>query len=406
MLRSLPRRTKNLWKRFLGVRGLASQQQDILRYHLSFEDRFGSLPATLLSMFDRIRSSIGVQADATRTTVIHECDLTQNVITKQAETTRAAVSEQCGLTRAAVSEQSALTRAAIAEQAELTRTTLINVIQTHLDSIGLDAWRLQELEGLLRYQRRRDYLAAIQSGALEVPELETQHPVAVSSIDTLYPRGCKNDNSICLRFNRKLNKWIGNNTRLKILDLGCAGGGMVRSFLDDGHFAVGLEGSDYPLINQIGEWPTISRHLFTCDITKPFRLSDSLTGEALLFDVITGWEVMAHIAEESLPALLANISRHLAPGGHLIFSIATFLDWDTRTGIKWHVTVKPEDWWINVFRSAGFGVSPEHPFTMGDYVRGSGHCRGDWPEGSNPGFHLVLHRLCDAKMVIPSETAA
>jgi SAM-dependent methyltransferase len=241
---------------------------------------------------------------------------------------------------------------------------------------------------------------------LDVPELETEHPIAVSSNDTLYPKGSKNDNSICLRFNRILNTWVGNNTRLKVLDLGCAGGGMVRSLLDDGHFAVGLEGSDYPLVNQIGEWPTISRHLFTCDITKPFQLSDSRTGELLLFDVITAWEVMEHIPEESLPGLLANMQQHLAPGGHLICSIATSLDEDPATGVRWHVTVKPQEWWVNRFREAGFVVSHAHPFTKNDYVRGSGHCRGDWPIDANPGFHLVMHRLSDAQSESVSEFAA
>jgi hypothetical protein len=136
-------------------------------------------------------------------------------------------------------------------------------------------------------------------------------------------------------------------------------------------------------------------------------LSDSRNGEPLLFDVITAWEVMEHIPEESLPGLLANTHRHLAPGGHLIFSIATFLDWDSASGIKWHVTVKPEDWWINMFRSGGFVASREHPFGKDDYVRGSGHCRGDWREDdTNTGFHLVLRRLSDARSLSPSEYAA
>ena len=42
---------------------------------------------------------------------------------------------------------------------------------------------------------------------------------------------------------------------IKVLDLGCAGGGMVHDFLDGGHVAVGLEGSDYCLKNQKFENP-------------------------------------------------------------------------------------------------------------------------------------------------------
>jgi hypothetical protein len=90
----------------------------------------------------------------------------------------------------------------------------------------------------------------------------------------------------------------------------------------------------------------------------------------------------------------------------VILSIATFLDWDTETGIKWHVTVKPEDWWVNMFREGGFVVSHEHPFSKGDYVRGSGHAWGDWTEDSNAGFHLVLRRLSNAQTMTPAECAA
>ena len=74
----------------------------------------------------------------------------------------------------------------------------------------------------------------------------------------------------------------------------------------------------------------------------------------MLFDAITAWEVMEHIPEDDLPALFANIDHHLAPGGYLIFSIATFLDWDPQTGCVWHVTVKPRAWWEERFASLGF----------------------------------------------------
>ena len=74
-----------------------------------------------------------------------------------------------------------------------------------LKSWNLDYWKLQELEGLLRYLRRRDYLRAMEEGRLAVPQLETDHPIAIASNDTKFPRGSKNDNSIALRFN---NDWL------------------------------------------------------------------------------------------------------------------------------------------------------------------------------------------------------
>lgn len=257
---------------------------------------------------------------------------------------------------------------------------------------GLDRWRIKEYEGLIRYFRRQDYFRAIQEGRLAVPRLESRHPLAIASNDTRFPRGSKNDNSILGRFNRKLYQFLGDQPRLRVLDLGCAGGGFVRSLLDDGHFAVGLEGSDYPLLNQTGEWGTIPLHLLTCDITRPFRISDRETGEPIRFEAITAWEVMEHIPEDGLSGLLANIENHLAPGGFLLFSVATFVDWDHQTGTVWHSTVKPREWWHARFEDLGFVVEEQHPFGKDDWLRGSGQCRGDWHEDQGMGFHVVLKR--------------
>jgi 2-polyprenyl-3-methyl-5-hydroxy-6-metoxy-1,4-benzoquinol methylase len=275
-----------------------------------------------------------------------------------------------------------------------------------IKSWNLDRWKLKEYEGLLRYLRRRDYLEAIRDGRLVVPRLETEHPVAIASNDTKFPRGAKNDNSIAPRFNRKLCEFLSGTPQLRVLDVGCAGGGFVRTLIDDGHFAVGLEGSDYPLLNQTGEWSTIPMHLLTCDITKPMQLCDNATNEPLLFDAITAWEVMEHIPEEGLDGMLANLKCHLAPHGYLFFSIATHMEWDPETGTIWHVTLKPRHWWIDWFAARGFVVEEKHPFGSNDWVRGSGQCRGDWHhedagEGFRlvdvgMGFHLVLKRKADS----------
>jgi len=156
-----------------------------------------------------------------------------------------------------------------------------------IKSLRLDRWKVREYEGLLRSLRRQYYFRAIDEGRVAVPVLETEHPVAVSSNDTRFPRGTKDDNSIVPRFNRKLYQLYRDQDPIRVLDIGCAGGGFVRSLLDDGHLAVGLEGSDYQLVNQGAEWSTIPLHLFTCDVTKPFRLTDRATGQPLLFHAIT-----------------------------------------------------------------------------------------------------------------------
>jgi SAM-dependent methyltransferase len=257
--------------------------------------------------------------------------------------------------------------------------------------LALDTWKVQECQGLLRYLRKQHYLAAIEQGHLDVPALATSHPVAVESNDTRFPRGAKNDNSICPRFNHKLYELLGRRRDLLVLDLGCAGGGFVRSLIDDGNFAVGLEGSEYPKLNQAGEWGTIPQHLHTCDITKPFTLRDS-AGRPLQFDAITGWELMEHIPEDGLPGLLENIDRHLAADGLLLFSIATFVDKDDQLAVVWHVTVKSRAWWVERFRQAGFSIIEQSTIGKDDWLRGAGNCRGDWHEDQDMGFHVVLRR--------------
>src|SRR5205807_1330748 len=114
--------------------------------------------------------------------------------------------------------------------------------------------------------------------------------------------------------------------RLAVLDLGCAGGGFVRSLLDDGHLAVGLEGCDLPQAARLGEWGTISQHLHTCDITQPFTVRDRDSGRPLVFDAITAWEVMEHIRDADLPVLMANVRKHLAPDGLFLCSVSTIAD--------------------------------------------------------------------------------
>ncbi len=262
-----------------------------------------------------------------------------------------------------------------------------------LERLGLDRWKIQEYEGLLRYLRRRPYEQAIQEGRLEVPAVETDHPLALDTDDSRFPWGAKNDNSICLKFNSRLYQLFPGKPRLAVLDLGCAGGGFVRSLLDDGHFAVGLEGSDHPKVHRLGEWGTIPHHLHTCDITRPFTLRDRATGAPLRFDVITAWEVMEHIHDRDLDTLLQNISNHLAEGGLFLCSISTVEDGNPELGAVYHQTVQPYDWWVSRLGGLGFEVVPQNVIGKDDWLRGSANCRLDrHAEDEGVGFHLVLRR--------------
>jgi SAM-dependent methyltransferase len=258
---------------------------------------------------------------------------------------------------------------------------------------GGDAFavRLDESEHLLRRleerQRDAEIVEGRRNGWPSAYRLATDHPVAINSDDHLQPRGTMNDNSRSPRFVAACERQFGRS--LQALDLGCAGGGLVRDFLISGHRAFGLEGSDASKLAQRAEWRLIPDHLQTCDITKQFTIYDS--GEEIAqFDVISAWEVLEHLPAETLPLLFANIARHLAPGGLFIGSVAQFEDRDPVTGAVWHVTLKAREWWCDMIRSAGMEPMAS-PFRLRDHVRGSGNGPHDWDAGLQPelGFHIA-----------------
>lgn len=211
--------------------------------------------------------------------------------------------------------------------------------------------------------------------------------VAYDSPDYIMPWGTKQDNSLNYRFNEKLYALYSEKIEgIKVLDLGCSGGGFVKSCHDDGHLAVGLEGNDYSQKRCRCEWGTIPDFLFTCDITAKFEvfMEKKNCMEPLKFDVITAWEVLEHIMENDLPMVVDNISRHLESNGLWIVSISP--NEEIIEGIRLHQTVKHKEWWIELFDSLGFTHDE-------DYVRwfNTQFIRG--PKYNAPGsFHLVLRK--------------
>jgi hypothetical protein len=163
------------------------------------------------------------------------------------------------------------------------------------------------------------------------------------------------------------------------------GGGFVKSCIDDGHIAVGLEGSDFSKKRKRAEWAHLQEFLFTCDVTRPFQLSSKVGDrgvENLGFDVVTSWEFIEHIKEDDIAAVADNVLRHLVPGGIWILSIANFED--VVNGVRLHQTVRPNVWWRHRFEELGFVPLPDfvHYF-RGQFVRGA---RKD----NERSFHLVL----------------
>ena len=153
------------------------------------------------------------------------------------------------------------------------------------------------------------------------------------------------DNTINLEFNKRIYVLYPGKT-ISILDLGCAGGGMVKTFADDGHVAIGLDGSDYNIKHKRAAWATNPDNLFTCDCSQPFILHTG-DNKPHQFDIITAWEFLEHIYEYRLPTLMMNINNHLKPDGLFIGS-TTFSD-PSAHGVRHHVTRRHLDWWTEVF---------------------------------------------------------
>src|SRR4051812_40605701 len=106
--------------------------------------------------------------------------------------------------------------------------------------------------------------------------VKTSKPIAYDSPDHITPVGSARDNHLNHEFNRKLYQ-VFPIDRVRVLDLGCAGGGFVKSILAAGGFAIGIEGSDYSKVRKRAEWATIPDSLFTADMTEPFEVEEQYT---------------------------------------------------------------------------------------------------------------------------------
>lgn len=210
--------------------------------------------------------------------------------------------------------------------------------------------------------------------------VKTAKPIAIDSPDHLTPVGTRNDNSRNPAFNAKLYQLIPAKD-LRVLDIGCSGGGFVKSILDDGGFAVGIEGSDYSQNRLRAEWATIPDNLFTADATEPFEIEewgeddDDVRSEPdrITFDVVTAWEFWEHIKEDDIPAVCDNIRKHFSEDGFFFGTINSGPDIQNGIQTAVHQTIKPIEWWERKFWDLGFVRCPDIEAWFGrDLVRQEG----------------------------------
>jgi 2-polyprenyl-3-methyl-5-hydroxy-6-metoxy-1,4-benzoquinol methylase len=218
--------------------------------------------------------------------------------------------------------------------------------------------------------------------------LKTDHPVAFTSPDHIFPWGTMRDNSTNEFFIEEILEFCKINyniDKIKFMDLGCSGGQLAVDFHKKGHIGVGLEGSDYSVKHQRANWPEYhNKILFTCDVTKPYSLHEE-DGNQIKFNIITAWEVIEHILPEDLNNLFTYISNNLEDGGIFVGSISTKEEIFEQNGEKivLHQTVMSKFEWLNelinnILTNTGLTLY-EYPFQ--NVVRGD--------HGS---FHILLQK--------------
>ena len=224
--------------------------------------------------------------------------------------------------------------------------------------------------------------------------VKCEKEVAYDSPDHIHPEGTRKDNSVNRLFNKKLYRLFGEYKQLRILDLGCSGGGFVKECIDGGHIAIGLEGSDYSKKFKRAEWRTIPENLFTCDITKDFDIY--FNNKRMMFNVVTSWELLEHIKEKELIKLAENVKKHLSKDGIWIMSISTVSS--KVNGVELHQTIKPKKWWINKFKEMGFIIKEDYrKYFRNQFVRGPFQDKA-------PGFNLIVTLSQNQTPSLPKES--
>ena len=205
----------------------------------------------------------------------------------------------------------------------------------------------------------------------------TDFPIAFDSPDHLAPHGTKRDNSSDELWINNIVDLFGRKRKMRIMDLGFAGGALVKDLLKHTPYVIGLEGSDYSIIHEREHWRQednlVNNNLFTCDVSRPFNIE--YDNKPFLCDVITAWEVCEHIHPDRVEDFFKNIYNHLMPGGVFMGSVSNFSDQNVSEDGKTyelHQTAMPEEDWNLAIESTELFTIKKYDKSKLGYVR-EGH---------------------------------
>lgn len=175
--------------------------------------------------------------------------------------------------------------------------------------------------------------------------------------------------------------------QISFLDIGCGSGALPFQFLKNGHFSVGLDGSDFCKNSKKGYW-IYNDLLKTCDVTKNFHIE--INNETRKFDIVTMWEVFEHIPEDQIKSVLSNVFENLEQDGFFIGSISKLEYSNPKTGNVYHVTLMDFSWWKEKFEESGF-IMIDLPIPPLSCFRGVGNRYQDphsYIDNPETGFHF------------------
>ena len=183
----------------------------------------------------------------------------------------------------------------------------------------------------------------------------TAHPIAIDSHDHEVPRGALDQQGHeGLEFFTELKvAYPGIKT---VLDLGTGSGWFVNNGVKCGFDAYGIEGTDK--VDKLVPWLVFKDvRLFHADLRHPFYLFNHTTtgGERALsplFNLITAWDVLEHLTEETIDTFLGCIYAMSSK-----YFMAT-IEFTEEGNEGYHTLCKPREWWVGKFREHGFIEQP------------------------------------------------
>ncbi len=128
----------------------------------------------------------------------------------------------------------------------------------------------------------------------------------------------------------------------KALDIGCGMGRLVRNMLLAGVDAYGIDVSERVIAEVGNSMP--GRFCLGSALAIPF--------EDNAFDIVVSTDCLEHLAPEDVVRAASEIKRLSRRYAYLM--VCTAVDRDNR----WHLTVKPREWWEDLFFANGFRRHP------------------------------------------------